>query len=33
MIYLQNRKYPECVGQTHVCQGEGGGSGIDWETG
>ena len=32
MIYLQNRKDHEHVGQTHVFQWEGGGSGIDWET-
>ena len=33
MIYLQNRKDHGPVGQTHVCQGGGGGSGKDWESG
>ena len=32
MIYLQNRKYHGHVGQTHVCQGGGEGSRMDWES-
>ena len=33
MVYLQNRKDHGHVGQTHVCQGAGGGGGMDWKSG
>ena len=33
MVYQQKRKDGGPVGQTHVCQGGGGGIGMDWESG
>ena len=33
MFYLKNRKDHGHVGQTHVCQVGGGGSGMHWESG